>query len=92
MLKAQTYFQTYLRRHWPNMRVALLGLTTGAALFLGVRAVSPHPGESCSQLGQIAEEWELGAPTRHLLCVATLDGDLRYGRPITPEKPARERY
>lgn len=78
--------QEYFRRHWPTFQVPLLGLATGMALFLGVRAVSPHPGESCGQLGQMKEEWELGMPTQPLMCVATLDGDLRYGRVIMPEK------
>jgi hypothetical protein len=74
--------QQYFRRYWPNFQVALLGVATGVTLCLGVRAVSPHPGQSCGQLGQIKEEWELGMPARPLLCAATIDGDLRYGRPI----------
>lgn len=89
MQKAQQKTQDYLRRYWPNLQVALLGVATGATLFLGVRAISPHPGQSCSQLGRISEEWELGAPARPLLCLATLDGELRYGRAIMPEKPPK---
>ena len=83
MLKKQ---EQQVRRHWPTFQVPLLGIAIGVTLFLGVRAVSPHPGESCGQLGQIAEEWELGAPTRPLICTATLDGELRYGRAIEPQK------
>jgi hypothetical protein len=80
--------QTYLRRYWPNLQPALLGLAIGLVLFLGVRAVSPHPGDTCGQLGQIREEWEIGMPSRQLMCVATLDGDLRYGPMILP--PAKK--
>jgi hypothetical protein len=86
MQKAQQKTQAYIRRHWPNLQVAVLGIATGMTLFLGVRAVSPHPGQSCAELGQIKEEWELGAPTRPLICTATLDGELRYGRAIEPQK------
>ncbi len=78
--------QHYIRRYWPNCQVALLGLATGVTLFLGVRAISPHPGQSCGQLGQMVEEWELGMPSRPLICGAMLDGDLRYGRAITPAR------
>jgi hypothetical protein len=77
--------QDYVRRRWPTLRAPVLGLMIGAMLFLGVRAVSPHPGQSCSRLGQITEEWELGMPTRPLICSATLAGDLRYGRVIEDE-------
>jgi hypothetical protein len=86
--------QTYLRRHWPNLQVAALGLAIGLTLFLGVRAVSPHPGEACSQLGQIREEWEIGMPTQPLMCVATLDGDLRYDHMIMPppKKKKQDQY
>jgi hypothetical protein len=66
--------------------VPLLGIAIGMTLFLGVRAISPHPGQSCQQLGQLTEEWVLGMPARPLICVATLAGDLRYGRAIPPEK------
>ena len=78
--------QDYLRRYWPNLQIPLLGIAIGMVLFLGVRAISPHPGESCTRLGQVREEWELGMPSRPLMCVATVDGDLRYGRVIQPEK------
>lgn len=88
MQKAQDKTQEYIRRYWPNLQVALLGIVTGATLFVGVRAISPHPGQSCAQLGQIKEEWELGTPARSLICVATLDGDLRYDRAIMPVKKA----
>lgn len=91
MHKAQQKTQDYIRRYWPNLQVALLGVATGVTLFAGVRAISPHPGQSCGQLGQIREEWELGMPSRTLICVATLDGDLRYGRAIMPERSARKR-
>jgi hypothetical protein len=82
--------QTYLRRQWPNLQAAILGLAIGLTLFLGVRAISPHPGDSCNKLGQVREEWEIGMPTQPLMCVATLDGDLVYGRAIIPEKRPRQ--
>ena len=80
--------QDYVRRHWPSLRVPVLGMAIGIMLFLGVRAISPHPGQSCEQLGQITEEWQLGLSARPLICVATIEGDLRYGRAIAPEKSA----
>jgi hypothetical protein len=82
--KTQQKTQDYIRRHWPNLQVAALGIATGITLFFGVRALSPHPGQSCGELGQVREEWELGMPAQQLMCVATLDGDLRYGRMIMP--------
>lgn len=78
--------QEYVRRHWPTLQIPLLGIAIGIMLFIGVYAMSPHPGQSCDRLGQIAEEWELGMPTHPLICSATLDGDLRYGRAIEDEK------
>ena len=78
--------QDYVRRHWPTFQIPLLGIAIGVTLFLGVRAVSPHPGQSCGRLGQISEEWELGMPTRPLICGATEDGDLIYGRAIQETK------
>ena len=82
MLKAQNY----VRRHWPTLQIPLLGIAIGVTRFLGVRVISAHPGQSCGRLGQITEDWQLGAPSRPLICSATLDGDLRYGRAITPDK------
>jgi hypothetical protein len=82
--------QVYVRRHWPSLQIPVLGIAIGMTLFLGVRAVSPHPGQSCGRLGQIAEEWELGMPTRSLICSATLEGDLRYGRTIEDDKKTAE--
>jgi hypothetical protein len=76
--------QIYLRRHWPNLQAAALGLAIGLTLFLGVRALSPHRGEACTRLGQVSEEWEIGMPAQPLMCVATLDGDLRYDHMILP--------
>jgi hypothetical protein len=76
--------QTYLQRHWPNLQAAALGLAIGLTLFLGVRVLSPHPGQSCAQLGQVREEWQIGMPTQPLMCVATLDGDLIYDHIILP--------
>ncbi len=94
MRQAQSYLQTYLRRHWANLQAAALGLAIGLTLFLGIRAISPHPGEACTQLGQIREEWEIGAPTQQLMCVATLDGDLRYDHiiPPPPKKKHEQQY
>lgn len=79
MIKAQDY----VRRHWPTLRVPALGIAIGVTLFLAVRAISPHPGQSCGQLGQVVEEWDLGSAPRPLICSATLEGDLRYARAIT---------
>jgi hypothetical protein len=76
----------YIRRHWPSFQVPTLGIAIGATLFLGIRAISPHPGQSCERLGEVTEEWELGMPTRPLICGATLKGDLRYDRAITAQK------
>jgi hypothetical protein len=76
--------QTYLQRHWANLQAAVLGLAIGLTLFLGVRVLSPHPGQSCAQLGQVREEWQIGMPTQPLMCVATLDGDLIYDHIILP--------
>jgi hypothetical protein len=78
--------QDYVRRQWSTLRVPMLGIAIGAALFLGVRAVSPHPGQNCDRLGYVTEEWQLGTSPRPLICGATLDGDLRYDRAITDEK------
>jgi hypothetical protein len=89
--KAQQKTHEYIRRHWPNLQVAALGIATSVTLCLGVHAISPHPGQSCGELGQVREEWELGGTPRTLICMAMLDGDLRYGRAIMPEKPERKR-
>ena len=83
--------QDYVRRNWPNFQVPLLGIAIGVTLFLGVQVVSPHPGQSCGQLGQISEEWQLGMASRQLICSAMLDGDLRYGRAISMDKKASPR-
>ena len=84
--------QTYIQRYWPNLQAALMGLAIGLCLFLGVRAISPHPGQTCGQLGQVREEWEIGMPTQPLMCVATLDGDLRYDRMIVPPPKKHAEY
>lgn len=83
--------QDYVRRHWPTVQVPLLGLAIGIALFFAVSAISPHPGDTCGRLGQIAEEWQLGSQVRPLICSATIDGDLRYNRAIIDEKKTAER-
>jgi hypothetical protein len=74
------------RQHRPTFQVPLLGIAIGMMLFLGVRMISPHPGQSCEQLGQITEEWTLGLPTRPLICGATLAGDLRYDRALMQQR------
>jgi len=86
--KTQDIGRQWVQRYWPTLRAPLLGIAIGVTLFLGVRAISPHPGQSCEQLGQITEEWELGMSSRPLICVATLAGELRYGRVIRSEKSA----
>jgi hypothetical protein len=73
------------------VQVPLLGIAIGMTLFLGVHAIGPHPGQACSRLGQVTEEWELGASTRPLICGATLDGDLLYERAITGTKKIAQR-
>jgi len=78
--------QASVRRHEPTVQVPVLGIAIGMMLFLGVRMVSPHPGQSCTQLGQMTEEWQLGMPTRSLICGASLNGDLRYDRTITEQR------
>lgn len=78
--------QDYVRRHWPTLRAPVLGIAIGVALFLAVRAVSPHPGQSCDRLGYVTEEWQLGMSPRPLICGATLEGELRYGQAMADEK------
>ena len=78
--------QESVRRHWPTFHAPVLGIAIGTMLFFGVQVVSPHPGQSCEQLGQITEEWQLGLPTRPLICGATLAGDLRYDRALTERR------
>jgi len=75
---------SYLRWNLPSGQIPLLGLTIGVALFVAVQNVSSHPGQKCGQLGQVEEEWEIGLPSRHLMCVATIDGDLVYDRFVIP--------
>ena len=87
VLKRQEQF----RRHWPTVQIPLLGIAIGMTLFLGVHAISPHPGQACGRLGQVAEEWELGVSTRPLICSATLDGDLLYERAITATRKTASR-
>jgi len=79
-------------RRWyeTNMPIPQLGVAIGAALFLAVRLLCPHPGEACGTLGQITEEWEIGMPATPLMCVATLAGTLRYGHMIVREGSAGE--
>jgi hypothetical protein len=78
--------QATVRRHEPTAQVPVLGIAIGMMLFLGVQMVSPHPGQSCTQLGQMTEEWQLGLPTQSLICGATLAGDLRYDRAVTKQR------
>lgn len=80
--------QDYVRRHWPILQAPMLGIMIGIVLYLGVRMLSPHPGQRCDRLGRITEEWQLGMPSHPLICSATLAGDLRYGRAIEDEKQA----
>jgi hypothetical protein len=80
----------YLRKWYDTyIPVPLFGLAIGMGLFVLIRAISPHPGGPCLTLGQLTEEWELGMSTKRLMCVATLDGDLRYDHIIAPQKRAR---
>ena len=66
-------------KFWQNSWGPVAGVAT-AAVILGVQWVTPHVGDSCTRLGHVEEEWRVGLPARHVICIATLDGDLVYGR------------
>jgi hypothetical protein len=72
-----------LGQHWQRHWGVFAGVAT-AALFLSVQWLSPHVGDSCNRLGHVEEEWRVGLPASHVICIATLDGDLVYGRLAKP--------
>ncbi len=82
MLKASIQLRQYCRSYWGP----LAGIITGL-FFIGLQLSSPHVGDSCSRLGEVAQEWRIGLPTRGLMCIATIDGQLVYDRPIMPPPP-----
>jgi hypothetical protein len=77
------------RHRWQSHWGLYAGLFTGA-MFMTVQWASPHVGGECGRLGQVEEEWRIGLPARHVMCVATTDGDLVYDRFVMPEKPVRQ--
>jgi hypothetical protein len=79
-----------LRFEWSfGNQTPLVGIAIGVGLGLAVQSLSPHVGEGCGTLGQITEEWEIGATPRPLMCIATVDGNLVYDRFVPPKKPRR---
>ena len=81
MWKTSVHLQRYWKSHWGP----LLGIVTGL-FFVGLQWTSPHVGDPCSRLGQVAQEWRVGFPARQVMCVATVDGQLVYDRPIMPRR------
>ena len=65
------------RRNWG----LVAGIVTGLFL-IALQWSSPHVGDPCSRLGEIAQERRIGFPARRLMCVATIEGNLVYDRPI----------
>jgi hypothetical protein len=78
-----------LRQHWRSHWGLSAGVATGL-LLMAAQWLSPHVGEECGRLGQVAEEWRIGLPAQHVICVATLDGDLVYDRLAVPHKQTRQ--
>ncbi|HEX6441828.1 MAG TPA: hypothetical protein VF007_06545 [Stellaceae bacterium] len=81
MQKAHSHLQRYWKSHWGP----LLGIATGL-FFIGLQWSSPHVGDPCSRLGDVAQEWRIGVPARQIMCVATVDDKLLYDRPIMPQQ------
>jgi hypothetical protein len=82
MWKTADQFRRQCKSHWGP----LAGLLTGL-LFVLVQLTTAHVGDSCRQLGQIAEEFRIGLPARQVMCVATVDGNLVYDRFVAPSHP-----
>ena len=84
-----------LSQQWQRNWGLVAGVAT-AALILSVQWLTPHVGEPCNRLGQVEEEWRIGLPASRVICIATLDGGLVYGRlakpPLTPEQKIAHRY
>jgi hypothetical protein len=83
-LKAAYLIKRKWRSHWG----LLAGVATGAVV-VAAQSLGPHAGEGCGRLGQIEQEWRIGLPSRHVMCVANLDGRLVYDRLVLPPKPSR---
>ena len=81
MQKASSQIRRYWKSHWGP----LAGIITGL-FFIGLQWSSPHIGDPCGQLGQVAREWRIAFPARQVMCVATIDGGLVYDRPMMPHK------
>lgn len=77
MLNASIHLRRYWKSHWGPVA----GIVTGL-LFIGLQLSSPHVGDPCNRLGEVAQEWRIGSPARQVMCVATVDGNLVYDRPI----------
>ena len=74
-----------LRRYWKSHWGPVAGIVTGLVI-IAVQLGSPHAGEPCGRLGEVVQEWRIALPQRRLMCVATVEGQLVYGRPIVPPK------
>jgi hypothetical protein len=81
MQQARAHLQRYWKSHWGP----LAGIVTGL-FFIGLQWSSPHVGDPCSRLGEVAQEWRIGVPARQVMCVATVDDKLVYDRPIMPQQ------
>jgi hypothetical protein len=81
MWNASLQLRHYCKRNWG----AVAGISTGVFL-IALQLSSPHVGDSCGRLGQVAQEWRIGFPARQIMCVATTEGDLVYDRPIMPRR------
>ncbi|MBV9862558.1 MAG: hypothetical protein JO267_10470 [Alphaproteobacteria bacterium] len=76
-----------LSRRLPGTRgTALLGLVIGGVMYWALDSTNPHLGEQCAALGKVEEEWRLGVEPQFVMCIATSEGDLKYGRVIMPPK------
>src|ERR1700730_4876420 len=67
------------RHRWQSHWGLFAGLLTGL-MFMTVQWASPHVGGECGRLGPVEEEWRIGLPARHVMCVATTGGDLVFDR------------
>ena len=75
------------RHRWQSHWGLYAGVLTGL-MFMTVQWASPHVGGECGRLGQVEEEWRIGLPARHVMCVATTDGELVYDRFVMPQRLA----
>ena len=83
MWRTTAHIRHQCKSHWGP----LAGVLTGA-MFVLVQLTTAHVGDSCTHLGQIAEEWRIGLPARQVMCIATTDGDLVYDRFVAPGRQA----